>query len=74
MVSIGLIKSKKTSKGKILPEKQMIFRLVPMLEASTYPLMLGAFRDSMLLDSTAGGVIAMGAIFACFEVGKFKRS
>jgi hypothetical protein len=38
-----------------------------MLEESTCLFMLGVLRDSMLLGSTAGGVIAMGAIFACLK-------
>lgn len=42
-----------------IPEKQMIFRLVPMLDASTGMLDIGTLRD---LTSTAGGVIADGAM------------
>ena len=44
-----------------IPEKQMIFRLVPMFAVSTR-FMLGRTSDRGDLISTAGGVIAMGAI------------
>ena len=43
-----------------VPEKQIIFRLVPMLEESTGIVALGIFKFRLDLTSTAGGVIAGG--------------
>lgn len=43
-----------------VPKKQIIFRLVPMLEESTGTVALGTFRFYLNLASTAGGVTADG--------------
>ena len=48
-----------TNRIRVL-EKQIIIRLVPMLEESTGIVALGAFRLYLDLTSMAGGVIANG--------------